>query len=71
LAERVGADFLAGRINFVAANGLLNQLMPLAGFEDAPRRFWQFYVAFEDFETSDSPDTDARSAVAALVSGTA
>jgi hypothetical protein len=71
LAERIGAMFLTGQINFVAANGLLNQLMPLAGYEAAPKRFWQYYVAFEDCETSISPDSDARSAVAALASGAA
>jgi hypothetical protein len=68
LAESIGAAFLAGRINFNAANGLLNQLMPLSGFESAPRRFWDFYTVFEDFETSNDPDTDAKSAVAAAVS---
>ena len=66
VAESIGAKFLAGQINFITANGLLNQLMPLAGFEAAPKRFWQYYVAFENFETSVSPDTEARSAVAAL-----
>lgn len=69
LAESIGAEFLVRNINFAAANGLLNQLMPLAGFEAAPRRFWEYYVVFEDFETSINPDSDARSAVAALVSG--
>ena len=66
LAERIGTTFLAGQIDFAVANGLLNQLMPLAGFDSAPKRFWQYYVAFEDSETSHSPDQDARSAVAAL-----
>jgi len=31
LAECIGAKFLAGQLNFVAANGLLNDLMPLVG----------------------------------------
>ena len=66
LAESIGAAFLAGQIDFVAANGLFNQLMVHAGFESAPRRFWEYYIAFEDFETSNDPDTDARKAVAAL-----
>ena len=66
LAERIGAAFLAGHIKFETANGLLNQLMPLVGFEAAPPRFCQYYVAFEDFETSTNPDIDARSAVLAL-----
>ena len=68
LAESIGAAFLADRIDFNAANGLLNQLMPLAGFEYAPRRFWQYYTAFEDSETSNDPDTHAKPAVSALTS---
>jgi len=66
LAERIGTTFLAGQIDFIVANGLLNHLMPLAGFDSAPKRFWQYYVAFEDSETSRNPDQDARSAVSAL-----
>ena len=71
LAERIGAAFLSGQVSFGVANGLLNQLMPLVGFEAAPKRFWQYYVAFENSETSASPDSDARSAVAALAQGAA
>ena len=66
LAESIGAAFLAGRLDFMAANGLLNQLMVLVGFEAAPKRFWEYYIAFEDFETSANPDTEARPAIAAL-----
>ena len=66
LAESIGAAFLGSRISFNVSNGLLNQLMPLAGFESAPRRFWQYYIAFEDSETSNDPNTQARSAVSAL-----
>ena len=66
LAELIGAAFLAGKITFVAANGLLNLLMPLAGFEAVPTRLWEYYVAFENFETSNSPDADARHAIAAM-----
>jgi hypothetical protein len=68
LAESIGAAFLADRIDFNAANGLLNQLMPLAGFESAPPRFWQYYTAFEDSETSNDPGTHAKPAVSALTS---
>jgi len=71
LAESIGAGFLAGNINFTTANGLLNQLMPLIGFEAAPQRFWDYYVAFEDFEASTNPDSDARSTITALVSSAA
>ena len=71
LAEKIGADFLAGNMSFEAANGLLNDLMPLIGFESAPPRFWQYYVAFEDFETALNPNIDARAAIAAVASGVA
>jgi hypothetical protein len=69
LAEGIGAIFLSRRIDFSVASGLLNQLMPLAGFESAPARFWQYYTAFENCETSSDPDTHARQAVSALTSG--
>ena len=68
LAESIGAAFLAGRIDFDAASSLLNKLMPLVGFEAAPTRFWQYYTAFEDLETSDDPDTDAKPVISALTS---
>jgi hypothetical protein len=71
LAESIGAAFLAGRIDFDAASGLLNKLMPLVGFEAAPTRFWQYYTAFEDFGTSNDPDTDAKPAISALTSSSA
>lgn len=67
LAEHIGAEFLSGRIDFNAANGLLNRLMSLAGFESAPSRFWQYYIAFEDSETSNDPDTHAKAAISAFM----
>lgn len=63
LAEHIGAAFLAGKIDFEAASGLMNQLMPCVGFDSAPQRFWQYYVAFEDVEVSSNPDEDARPAI--------
>ena len=66
LAETIGAAFLGRDIDFDLANSLLNQLMPLAGFDSAPTRFWQYYIAFEDSETSNDPDTYARPAVTAI-----
>ena len=66
LAESIGAAFLARRIDFATANGLLNQLMVHVGFESAPPRFWDYYIAFEDFEASNDPDLGARKAVMAL-----
>ncbi|TKB78380.1 MAG: hypothetical protein E8D42_10820 [Nitrospira sp.] len=68
VAERIGSAFLARRLDFEAASGLLNQLMPLVGFETAPRRFWEFYVAFENAECSGNSDRCARQAVKALTS---
>ena len=72
IAEEIGACYLAGHLTYSLANGLMNQLMPLAGWERAPQRFWQFYVAFEDYETLAEPDPQARLAVqAALNAGAA
>jgi hypothetical protein len=66
IANHIGAEFLASHIGFNVANGLLNQLMPLVGFEAAPKGFWDYYIAFEDSETSNDPDTHARTAVTTL-----
>lgn len=68
LAEGIASAFLSGRIDYSAASGLLNQLMPLAGFESAPGRLWRYYIAFEDAETSSDPDTHAKQAVSTLAS---
>jgi hypothetical protein len=67
VAIQLAHDFVNRRIGFLAANGLLNQLMPLIGFEAAPRTFWAYYTAFESHETSDDPESTARSEVAALL----
>lgn len=67
LAEEIGALYLAGGLTYSLANGLMNQLMPLVGWEHAPKRFWQYYVAFEDSETLAEPDPQARLAVQAVV----
>lgn len=66
VAIQLGHDFVDRRIGFLTANGLLNQLMPLIGFEAAPRTFCAYYIAFENHETSDDPESTARSEVAAL-----
>jgi hypothetical protein len=71
LAEVIGEAFVSSRIDFNTASGLLNQLMPLLGFEAAPRRFWEYYIAFENFETNPEPDTSARAAIAVLAHGNA
>jgi hypothetical protein len=66
VGESIGAAFLAGRVDFTVANGLLNQLMVCVGFEAAPMRFWEYYVAFENHEISQNPTEDARPAVLAV-----
>jgi hypothetical protein len=71
LAEVAAKQFVDGEIDFRTASGLLNQLMPLIGFESAPRRFWEFYTALEDFETLDDPEQAARPAIARLLYGVA
>jgi hypothetical protein len=63
MAESIGAAFLARTIGFECASGLMNHLMPCIGFDSAPQRFWQYYVAFEDLEVSGNPDEDARLAI--------
>jgi hypothetical protein len=68
IAERIGSSFVTGQMDFGAANGLLNQLIVHVGFGNAPKRFWDYYIVFENFETSFSPDKEARTAVAAMVS---
>lgn len=67
VALMLGHDFLNGCVKFLAANGLLNYLMPLIGFEAAPRTLWAVYIAFENHETSDDPESSARSDVAVLL----
>ncbi|MDZ4359044.1 MAG: hypothetical protein U1B84_21930 [Variovorax sp.] len=67
VAIHLGREFLNRRVGFLAASGLLNQLMASVGFETAPRTFWDYYIAFENHETSDNPDFTARADVEALV----
>ena len=67
VAIQLAHDFVNRRIGFQAANGLLNQLMPLIGFDAAPRTFWAYYTAFENHETSVDPESTARNEVAALL----
>ncbi|NII10148.1 hypothetical protein [Oleiagrimonas sp. C23AA] len=66
LAGSIGALYLSRALSYAFANGLMNQLMPLAGWEDAPKLFWQYYLAFEDAETLAEPDPQARLAVMAV-----
>ena len=66
VAEHIGAEYLSGRLSYLQASDAMNQLMPLAGFEAAPLRFWEYYIAFEDAETLEDPDPQARIAVQAV-----
>ena len=71
LAEEIGRLYLVGQLTYPLANGLMNQLMPLVGFEQAPHRFWQYYAAFEDAETVAEPDAKARTAVQEVANASA
>lgn len=59
LAIFLAESFVRKDVSFEIANTLFNQIMPVAGFEEAPDVFWQFYIAFEDFEPSERPNIDA------------
>ena len=67
IAESIGRAFLDRRLSYDTASALLNQLMPRIGFEAAPVRFWEVYVAFEDAETAQDPERDAMVRVEALL----
>ena len=71
LAEYIGAAFLDHRITYEVANGLMNELMPIAGWNAAPKRFWEYYIAFEDGEVLEEPDEFVRKAVMAVAKGAA
>ena len=60
LAIWLAKSFLSNEIDYEIANTILNQVMPVVGFEEAPKIFWKFYIAFEDFETSTNPNAEAR-----------
>ena len=67
LAEHIGKRFAEGEINYIVASGLFNQLMPLVGFEAAPARFWQYYIALENAETLGNAEESAKKAVIEVV----
>ena len=66
LAERIGTSYLENRITYQVANGLMNELMPVAGWDSAPERFWEYFIAFEDGEVLEEPDENVRKAVSAI-----
>ena len=68
LAESIGTHYLEGQILYSVANDLMNELMPIAGWNSAPKRFWEYYIAFEDGGTLDEPDEQVRKAVLAVAS---
>ena len=59
LAIWLAQSFVAGEVKYDIANILFNQIMPVVGFDEAPKVFWSFYSAFEDFEFSKKPDEEA------------
>jgi hypothetical protein len=66
LAEYIGSQYLEGHIHYSVANGLMNELMPIAGWHTAPKRFWEYYIAFEDGEILVDPDEQVKKAVWAV-----
>lgn len=63
LAICLGKLFVAGEISFDNANDILNDLMPIKGFEEAPIIFWKLYEGFENFEGVEDPDQKAKSVI--------
>ena len=60
LAIWLAKEFIDRIVDFEVASTIFNQVMPVVGFDSAPKIFWKFYVAFEDFENSNNPDEEAR-----------
>jgi len=58
-AVELSKSYLGRKTSFDEANGLLNKIMPIVGFDEAPKIFWQFYIAFEDYELLEKPDVEA------------
>jgi len=54
--------FLSRDSSFHDSGSALNSLMATAGwgFGDAPLGFWEVFIAFDDFDTSDDPNEEAR-----------
>ena len=67
LSIYLGRSYVNGEIPFDTANGVLNQLMPLRGFDEAPLTFWKFYVGFEDFEGRTGFDVAAKSRITGIL----
>jgi hypothetical protein len=66
-AELVAQRYLAGAMPYEEASRCMNSAMPAIGFEAAPRKFWDVYVAFEDCEALESPDQRAPDLVRATL----
>jgi hypothetical protein len=67
LAVSIARKFIEKEISFEIANGLLNDIMPVLGFEEAPKIFWTIYVGFENFETSESPEKEIRKSISNIL----
>ncbi|MEZ5586998.1 MAG: hypothetical protein R3E46_08025 [Sedimenticolaceae bacterium] len=67
LAIFLAKSFVDGAVSFDTASTLLNQTMPVIGFETASQRFWQIYTALEDFELVENPGAEARMRVRSVL----
>ena len=67
LADALARQYVAGDLDYSTANGAMNWLMPVAGFESAPERFWEVYEGLERGETEDPPGANSRPMILAMV----
>jgi hypothetical protein len=65
-ALAVGTAYVEGRISFGAGSSFMNGLMAQSEWE-APKTFWSIYIAFEDFETTENPGSEAVQHVASAL----
>ncbi len=65
-AIRIAKCFLEGSMEFWDADAVLNYVMVDLSWE-APLLFWEIFIAFEDFETTDNPENDGRSRIEKLI----
>ena len=62
-ALAVGTAYVEGRLSYRAGSSFMNGLMAQSEWE-APKTFWSIYIAFEDFETTEDPGSEAVQHVA-------
>jgi hypothetical protein len=54
LAVEIARAYVNGRIDFPAASAALTSVMVWCNWE-APAKFWEFFLAFEDLEIHEDP----------------